>query len=500
MDMTWLLNSICRSRYISLGSVAFLIVAPAVLCAFKYAGDGLNADIILNQIMSAQKLTLFYWGQNRLLNIVPFCLSFIKWPLLNLFCLLLFSTTSFFAALYLSALFANRLLFSHSGHKNGILLYLGSIGVCAILFTNEAWVSIVLWHFEYTLSLVLLLVGGWLYYGCKGASLSFFPLAFLALGLNPALLLLGLSVIALKVLVNRYFNKLDVLFCGWIVICFLFWWIAGGVYGSNGDYSAILPANFQRGLEKLLSRLFSDYLRPGTFALMVVAALLLGLMRKYNADIRGESSQEARRLAAICIIAAIVYSIFIACIRWVEMNDFAPRYLIPSLLMAFFATQCMCVRYLCGLTYKMCLSAACLLGLLLLFFFWPSSFDLMGARIYRDCEHVVSPGERFYAGDYWQTWACVSRDLNHGFGSHGLSYRSSSNRENIRLALDQRLEKTQELELYCLGAEPDVCQRDLAEHLPDFELASIEQHESHSVLFIHRKGEPGKGGKANSSR
>lgn len=489
MDMICQLNSICRSRYLNLGSAAFLILAPAVLCAFKYAGDGLNADIILNQIMSAQKLTLFYWGQNRLINIVPFCLSFIKWPLLNLFCVLLFSTASFFAVLYLAALFANKLLFPHSVLKNGILLYLGSIGVCAVLFTSEAWISIVLWHFEYTLSLVLLLVGGWLNYGRNGASLSFFPLAFLALGLNPALILIALPVIALKILVNRYFTKRDLLFCGWIILCFLFWWMAGGVYGSNGDYSAILAANFQRGLEKLFSRLISDYLRPGAMLILVGAGLLLGLIRKNNADIPKESFRKANSIAAICIIAAIVYSIFIACIRWVEMNDFAPRYLIPSLFMAFFATQCICARFFLGVAHKICISAACLLGLLLLFFFWPSSFDLMAARIYRDCNNVAPPGERFYAGDYWQTWACVSRDLNHGFHSQGLSYRSSSNRENIRLALDQGLGKTQELELYCLGAEPEACQRDLAEHLPDFELASIEQHGSHSVLFIHRTAE-----------
>jgi len=63
----------------------------------------LDADVILNSIMSLQKVTLFYWGQNRLLNLVPFILSPITNPGYNLAAHLVFFSFTFFLLLYVMA-------------------------------------------------------------------------------------------------------------------------------------------------------------------------------------------------------------------------------------------------------------------------------------------------------------------------------------------------------------------------------------------------------------
>lgn len=498
MSSTRLGSTVCRCRKCRFGLMGLLILTPAILCAFKYAEEGLNADIVLNQIMSAQELTLFYWGQNRLLNIVPFCLSFIKFPILNLFCLLLFSTVSCFSLLYLGSLLANRLTFPCSVFRNATLLYLMSIGLCTALFTRGAWVSIALWHFEYTLSLLFLLVGSWLYYRRTGISSWFFPCAFLAFGLNPALILISLSVIGLKILACRQFYKKDPVFCGWSCLCFLFWRYAGCIYGSYSDYDSILFANFQLGLEKLLVGLFSEYINSGTMAVIVASGLLLRLLSDPRGVRATVLNANASYAVCICIIVMVLYSTFVGCIRWVEMNDFAPRYLIPAVFMGLFASQCVFARLVVRIRRGICLSITFILGMATLFFFWPSGFDLESARIYRNCDQAFSPGEHFYAGDYWQSWACVSRDLNHGFSSQGLSYRSSSNHDNIRRALDKKLGATSLLEVYCLGAEPEACKRDVAQHLPDIELASVEQRGDNTLLLLRRAKEPGTTGKGKS--
>lgn len=491
MNKTRQASPVFRSLCGSFGTAAVLILVPAVLCAFKYAGEGLNADIVLNQVMSAQKLTLFYWGQNRLLNIVPFGLSLIKFPLLNLFCLLLIATGSFFTLLYLGAILANKLTFSDSGFKNVPLLYLLTICLCIALFTSHAWVSIALWHFEYTLSLIFLLAGSWPYYVRRSSFIWFFPCAFLALGINPALLVIAISVIGLKILARRRYNKQDLVFCGWVFLCFVFWRLAGGAQGSYSDYSTILLVNIQRGLQNLLTGLFSDTLRPGSMAMIVLGCLMAGLLCNHKDPISKNGNRGARHAVSICIIVLIAYSIFVASNRWVEMNEFAPRYLIPALFMGFFATQCVFARFLLLLNQRLTTAVFSLLLLPVCLFFWPSSFNLLNARIYRDCEQVVKPGEHFYAGDYWKSWACVSRDLNHGFFSQGLAYRSSSNHENAKLALEQKLATGSLLEVYCLGGEVEECKRDLAEHFPEFELELVEPRAGNAVLFIRGTGQSG---------
>ncbi len=48
-----------------------LILVLSLLTVNAFAPRFLNADVILNSVMSLQNVTLFVWGQNRLLNVVP---------------------------------------------------------------------------------------------------------------------------------------------------------------------------------------------------------------------------------------------------------------------------------------------------------------------------------------------------------------------------------------------------------------------------------------------
>ena len=44
----------------------------------RYMFDGQHADVLINTVMSQQHLSLFYWGQNRLLNLLPFLTSLVS--------------------------------------------------------------------------------------------------------------------------------------------------------------------------------------------------------------------------------------------------------------------------------------------------------------------------------------------------------------------------------------------------------------------------------------
>ena len=65
-----------------------LLLALAALSVNRLAPAHLNADVLLQSVMSLQRVTLFYWGQNRLMNFLPLLLQGIRDPQLNLYALL----------------------------------------------------------------------------------------------------------------------------------------------------------------------------------------------------------------------------------------------------------------------------------------------------------------------------------------------------------------------------------------------------------------------------
>ena len=86
-------------KYTALVWVWLLLISAFTV--LKIAPDGLNADILINSVMSLQNLTLYYWGQNRLLNVLPLAVLLVKNPTLNLSAILVLTSISFYGLLYL---------------------------------------------------------------------------------------------------------------------------------------------------------------------------------------------------------------------------------------------------------------------------------------------------------------------------------------------------------------------------------------------------------------
>jgi hypothetical protein len=88
-------------------AASWLLVVSA-LPVIAYAPDFIGADTVLGSIMSLQNVTLYFWGQNRLLNVLPFAVSWITDPQSNLLALLYLASLASFSLLLLLALFARR--------------------------------------------------------------------------------------------------------------------------------------------------------------------------------------------------------------------------------------------------------------------------------------------------------------------------------------------------------------------------------------------------------
>lgn len=117
------------ARFISLKEqrkvVAFLkllwLLIISAMTAIKYSPEYLNADILLNSIMSLQKITLYYWGQNRLLNILPLLAYPIANPSYNLILIIFVTSATLFALVLLISKFVTR-SFGGGGRLIGFFL------------------------------------------------------------------------------------------------------------------------------------------------------------------------------------------------------------------------------------------------------------------------------------------------------------------------------------------------------------------------------------------
>jgi hypothetical protein len=74
-----ILKIISQRNFTLFGALLF-----SILCLNWSVPVNFDADTILQSLMSTQKVTLFYWGQDRYANFLPFIYSWIKSPKLNL--------------------------------------------------------------------------------------------------------------------------------------------------------------------------------------------------------------------------------------------------------------------------------------------------------------------------------------------------------------------------------------------------------------------------------
>jgi hypothetical protein len=101
-----------RSRAVAVVLIAAWTILMTRFTVNGYAGSA-NADVLMSSIMSLQNLTVYYWGQNRLLNVLPALAYPFRDPHQNLQAILYITAASYFAFLIsisaLSAkLFPNR--------------------------------------------------------------------------------------------------------------------------------------------------------------------------------------------------------------------------------------------------------------------------------------------------------------------------------------------------------------------------------------------------------
>lgn len=440
-----------------------LILILSLLTVNALAPRYLNADVILNSVMSLQKVTLFVWGQNRLLNVVPFLLSPVANPGVNLAAHLIFFSCTFYTLLYVLAGLISRQMPPATALNRRQLFLL--IAVCtALIFRPHALFDFALWHIEYTLSYLLLVGAFCLFFTRKKQSLftllSAFFLLFIATGLNNSILLPALATAIVFPLLAGYgkrgafFGALAALasFAGW--------------YGISGYYPAAPASYYGVNLSNLLPNLLETLRTMASAVSCPGLGGLFGILLFLFLFIRKGSSKWAVPLLLLLPAFAAGWILLFSNNQWVLANQLHYRYFAPAFFCCILAGVLLLAAKAALLKP---LSRALFFSLLLGFLLFRLAAPFTPLKEYTVFSAAFCPAERpgptFYAGDYWKVWPAVMKDLMDGKESFGFAYRGDANKEAAASSAAGQITEGKKLTVYCLDASPEECLRQTASFL-----------------------------------
>ena len=434
----------------------FVIVS--IFTVLKYAPDHLSADFLLHSVMSLQNITLYYWGQNRLLNVLPLIASFTQDPALNLTIALSASTTAFYLFLLISARLITKAVGAPSYYFPMLFIALSSLFL--ISFSGVAIFTVATGHFEYsfpgllTVSLFYLTWFGrvrwyiWL--------LSVAVLIAVAIGVNPATVLPIVFIAAAAVFYKKRLSASYLIIVLIAVASFIFWHYVSRLYGgyTYNDFSLLqLPL----GLTKIVGNLTNTIKLPEVFIFLAgIYAFKLTLIAVRPENIYSPALVQRYAVSAIFLFS-IAWILLFSTNSWVEKNAFHWRYFVYvifcALLVAGFGL--LSLFQSAGRIASSAVTILMALAALASTAARPVSFAdyKFVARV-----NELSPAPHgLYAGDYWLVWPAVFRDRLLGKPSFGLAYRASGNKTNTAQYISGEIEENGQFSVLCLNDTVENC-------------------------------------------
>ena len=377
-----------------------------------------GADSFIPILVSLQRWTPFFWGQDRFGMLVPLIAMPLQNPLANL----LVQSWLMLAATLLAPFLMARWL---AGPASGWFLAGTLTNALLLLIARpEAqfdWLVVQPYALSITLGTAGLLAAEHTSIAATAAALILMLLAhWVNLGVAAALIPL-------------------VLFRGRLVLRSMLVAVAGAAGGialvslaSTRTTTNLIPvAEWPNAWLQLLGKVLTPFLYPAFVVVIAIAAASGVIFLWARAERR-----DAARPASIAVLGAAAYSLFIGTSRWVQMNQYFPRYVYPSILLCTVAAAIVATALV---RHRSKLVTALIVGVLAIAtgagYGRPS---LGGVRSTLD-QHfgtmtpdVIANGARVIGGNYWTVWPAVfhaNLTVYRQAGEHrpiyGLTFRSS---------------------------------------------------------------------------
>jgi hypothetical protein len=377
-----------------------------------------GADSFIPILVSLQRWTPFFWGQDRFGMLVPLISMPLQHPLANL---LVQSWLMLAAALVAPFLIARWL----GGPKSGWLLAGTIVNALLLLIARpEAqfdWLVVQ----PYALSITLGTAG------LLAAERTSIPAALAALVLMVLAHWVNLGVAAVLiplVLLRRRLVLRSMLTAG-----------AGAIGGtalislaSTRTTTALIPVSgWPNAWVQLLGKVLTPFLYPIVLVGFAAAAGAAGTYLWTR-----EGRRDDVRPAVVAVFGAVAYWLFIGTSRWVQMNQYFPRYVYPSILLCSVAAAMVAAVLV---RERSSLVTALMLAVLAIatgasygrpsFGGVRSTLDQHFGQLTPD---VIANGALVIGGNYWTVWPAVFhanltayRQAGEHRPIYGLTFRSS---------------------------------------------------------------------------
>jgi len=450
-----------RKISLALGISAIL----AVLFVNRFAPEKLDADLILMSIMSLQNVTLFYWGQNRLANVLPLAVSFIRDPAANLFALMVLATAAHFVLLFLIARGVSQFL-RLGGHLRLAEFQIFAVLCLATLLLIEESVSyaLIIAHPEYSMAAAL--IGIALILAVQAGALRSIRWAlaalciFVAIGINFAAVIPMTYAAGIVALMAARFRLRAIAVVGMTMASAYAWSLLSAAHGQS-RYAGFSLQGFRDGILPTLSNLRLDFDPAGAaFVAVIIVFGALSLFRHW-----GRQAEMNGRIAfvfAAVVAFSIGWIVLFSSNEWVATNGHASRYFV----FATYGLVLLCAFGIAGaLTvgrsgrWEVVTFAALAFAIAALV---RSPVAFSDYAVFRKVNVAVPQPVGLYAGDYWVAWPAVMRDLLADRSAYGLGYRAEGNGAAARAAVAAMAASAGAFPVVCLEAAQAECRRQVS--------------------------------------
>lgn len=471
------------------------IFCLAVLTVLRFAPEQVDADVLMNTIMSLQHMTLYYWGQNRLINILPCVVAFIKNPAWNLVCVLCLSSAIFYYFLYALVVAAAKILH----RRNAFLEYTTFLMLATafiVAFRDYAIAKIVFSHIEYPLPALIFVTTGGIFFASSSARrhrtlticLSL-VLLFIAFGTNPALVIPAAFLSAAVAWYRKKIEKKTILFFLFSAFSFLIWTYISKLYG-NLPYELLNIYNLTIGAQtaaiSIVSALDLKYLLSG---LLLFYAYKI-LTDKYTTTLKEEYYPVLSFISISVMIFSLAWFLFFSCNTWVKLNGFDYRYytfIVFAILFVFSLHISINVQYISKYRIVV-LIGLCLCAMASMLYPSLKKFDFNWYAAFQRAYALSHDAGRLYAGDYWVVWPSVLRDMMHGREAYGLCERGEANGAAARAYILQKIAHEGYAEVLCLKKSVLKCQEQIEKAVGPLRFLDVSRKNAHVTALRFRQG------------
>lgn len=475
---------------LSLGLACIWLCVMSTMTVWKFGPTALNADILINTVMSLQKLTLYYWGQNRLLNVLPWATTWLRDPAANLFAVQWLTALSCFSLLYLFSHFAAKVLKATDVNATALQALMVMSSAFVLMFTPRAIGEIAIGHIEYALAALLGGLSLYLVVNRRSARWWSWVLPALtltvAMGMNPSTVIPAVFAVMVLTLYRRRPAPAELAWGGLAILAFVSWTLISRQFGdaSYGHFDpSLLPTGARRVGLGLLETL------RGT-ASLVFAGCVFGvwLLARSGAS---PSAPECGRAARYIVAGALVFSagwfVLFASSGWVAINQFSWRYFTYVIFALLLLGTLFVTHALCLLKPALGKLAAVVAALVAAVATWTTPLPVEQYKVFQRVNAQTRPGGHLYAGDYWVVWPSVLRDMLHQQEAYGLAFRGEANRDAALAYMTQHIQQHGHVDVYCLNETADTCQQQIARSVGQFKVADVQRlSDSVQVLRLNR--------------